>query len=109
MQMIGSLIFLFSFIMLTSACNEENSDLNPSEQEEEEDVAFYFGADLSYVNQILDHGGVYKENSEAKDPYKIFADNGTNLARFRLWHDPTWTKETYGANGTQLYNDLKDV
>ena len=94
--------------MLTSACDEENSQLSPPE-EEEEGSAFYFGADLSYVNQILDHGGVYKENNEVKDPYKIFAENGTNLARFRLWHNPIWTKEVYGGEGTQLYNDLSDV
>ena len=111
-RIISSLIFLFSFIMLTSACNEENSDPDPpveEEKEEGEGIAFYFGADLSYVNQVLDHGGVYKENNEVKDPYKIFADNGTNLARFRLWHDPAWTKEVYGGEGTQLYNDLSDV
>ena len=108
-RMISSLIFLFSSIMLTSACNEEDSQLSPPEEEAEEDSTFYFGADLSYVNQILDHGGVYKENNEVKDPYKIFADNGTNLARFRLWHDPAWTKEVYGAEGTKLYNNLRDV
>ena len=107
--MIRYLIFLFSSIMLTPACHEENSQPKPKEGEEEEDSTFYFGADLSYVNQVLDHGGVYKENNEVKDPYKIFGENGTNLARFRLWHDPAWTKEVYGAEGTQLYNDLSDV
>lgn len=69
----------------------------------------YFGADLSYVNQILDHGGVYQVNGVQKDPYQIFADKGTNLVRLRLWHNPAWTKTVYGAQGTQLYNDLKDV
>ena len=29
--------------------------------------------------------------------------------RLRLWHNPAWTKEVYGADGTQLYNDLRDV
>ncbi|WP_066508248.1 glycosyl hydrolase 53 family protein [Rufibacter sp. DG15C] len=70
---------------------------------------FYFGADLSYVNQILDKGGVYKDQSQAQSPYKIFKDHGANLVRFRLWHTPTWTKEVYGAEGTQQYSDLADV
>jgi arabinogalactan endo-1,4-beta-galactosidase len=70
---------------------------------------FYFGADLSFVNQILDHHGVYKVNGSVKDPYAIFRENGTNLVRLRLWHNPVWTKEVYGVEGTQMYNDLQDV
>lgn len=70
---------------------------------------FYFGADLSYVNQILDKGGVYKEEGATVSPYKIFKDHKANLVRVRLWHHPLWTKEVYGTAGTQLYSDLKDV
>jgi arabinogalactan endo-1,4-beta-galactosidase len=70
---------------------------------------FYFGADLSYANQILDKNGVFKINGIEKDPYTIFSDRGTNLVRLRLWHTPTWTKDVYNGDGTQLYNDLKDV
>lgn len=70
---------------------------------------FYFGADLSYVNQILDHSGVYKENNVVVSPYEIFKDHGTDVVRLRLWHNPLWTKEIYGTNGTQLYSDIKDV
>src|SRR5262245_59307382 len=43
-----------------------------------DDPAFYFGADLSYVNQILDHGGVYKDGDQIKSPYRIFKDHGTD-------------------------------
>jgi arabinogalactan endo-1,4-beta-galactosidase len=70
---------------------------------------FCMGADLSYVNQILDHNGKYRDSGVVRDPYKIFRDNGTNLVRLRLWHNPVWTKDVYGAQGTQLYNDIKDV
>lgn len=77
--------------------------------EEAGEDKFYFGADLSYVNQILDHGGVYRDEGEARSPYRIFKDHGTNLVRLRLWHNPAWTKEVYGAQGTQLYHDLYDV
>jgi arabinogalactan endo-1,4-beta-galactosidase len=70
---------------------------------------FYFGADLSYVNQILDHGGRYKNGNTTASPYQIFKEHGANLVRVRLWHQPTWTKEVYGASGQQLYHDLNDV
>src|SRR5690606_21022366 len=52
--------------------------------------AFYFGNDLSYVNQMEDCGAVFKEKGESKDVYQIFADHGTNLVRVRLWVDPSW-------------------
>lgn len=74
-----------------------------------EDPSFYFGADLSYVNQILDQGGVYKDDNVEKDPYEIFATHGTDLVRLRLWHNPSWTKEVYEPDGLQNYNDLADV
>ncbi|HEY5915778.1 MAG TPA: glycosyl hydrolase 53 family protein [Chryseolinea sp.] len=70
---------------------------------------FYFGADLSYVNQITDFNGVYKDNGQETSPYRIFKDHGANIIRFRLWNNPVWTKEVYGNDGKQLYNDLKDV
>jgi len=70
---------------------------------------FYFGADLSYVNQITDFKGVYKDNKQERSPYRIFKDHGANIIRFRLWNNPVWTREVYGNNGKQLYNDLKDV
>ena len=70
---------------------------------------FVYGADLSYVNQILEHGGVYRDNGQVKDPYQIFKDHGANLVRLRLWHTPTWTKDAYGSAGTKMYNDLEDV
>lgn len=101
------LIILLLFIYLSS-CKKDNK--NPGD-----DKVFYttdqfcMGADLSYVNQILDHNGVYKDSGEIRDPYRIFGDNGANIVRLRLWHNPVWTKEVYGSQGTQLYNDLADV
>ncbi len=67
---------------------------------------FYFGADLSYVNEMEDCGVVYKENGTTKDPYEIFADHGCNLVRLRLWHSPSW----YDAlNSGKRYSDFQDV
>lgn len=67
---------------------------------------FYFGNDLSYVNEMEDCGVVYKEKQTAKDPYKIFADHGGNLVRLRLWKNPVWYKT---LNTGKVYSDINDV
>ncbi|MEM1356824.1 MAG: glycosyl hydrolase 53 family protein, partial [Bacteroidota bacterium] len=67
---------------------------------------FYLGADLSYVNEMEDCGVVYQEEENAKDPYAIFADQGANLIRLRLWHTPAWYDE---LNDGRRYSDLADV
>lgn len=60
---------------------------------DKEKVSFYYGADLSYVNEMEDHGAIYKNDKNvAQDPFKIFKEAGTNLVRVRLWHNATWTK-----------------
>ncbi|MEO7989416.1 MAG: glycosyl hydrolase 53 family protein [Chryseolinea sp.] len=101
-------LIIFLSLNLLSFTNCKDSTVTPVPVEPDPSV-FYFGADLSYVNQILDHDGVYKDQNVVMNPYPIFKDNGANLVRLRLWHNPTWTKEVYGGDGTQLYNDLKDV
>lgn len=93
-------LVILAFLMLSTSCKKE--DILGKTQ-------FVMGADLSYVNQILEHGGVYRDNGQVKDPYRIFKDHGANLVRLRLWHTPTWTKEVYGSAGTKMYNDLADV
>jgi arabinogalactan endo-1,4-beta-galactosidase len=72
---------------------------------------FYFGNDLSYVNQMEDCGAVFKENNQAKDVYQIFADHGTNLVRVRLWLDPSWWQSplVQPQGVKSYYNDFVDV
>lgn len=71
---------------------------------------FYFGNDLSYVNQMEDCGGDFKENGVSKDVYQIFADRGTNLVRLRLWVDPTWQNSLVQPPGVkEQYSDYPDV
>ena len=67
---------------------------------------FYFGNDLSYVNEMEDCGVVYQENNNPKDPFQIFADKGSNLIRLRLWHAPSWYDD---LNNGQRYSDFQDV
>ncbi|MCB0293059.1 MAG: glycosyl hydrolase 53 family protein, partial [Calditrichaeota bacterium] len=68
--------------------------------------SFYFGSDMSYVNEMEDCGVTYYEDGEAKDPYSIFADHGCNLVRLRLWHTPAWYDS---LNQGKRYSDLADV
>ena len=49
---------------------------------------FYFGADLSYVNEMEQCGAVYYENGNPINLYGLFVEKGANLVRFRLWHTP---------------------
>ena len=92
-----NLIILILSVLLISCSKDDSEPLiieNPSSN------VFYYGADLSYVNEMEDCGAVYKDSNENfKDPYKIFAEAGTNLVRIRLWHNPTWTN----------YSNINDV
>lgn len=67
---------------------------------------FFFGADLSYANEMEDCGVTYKENGLTKDVHQIFADNGCNLVRLRLWHSPSWYDL---LNAGKRYADFQDV
>lgn len=67
---------------------------------------FYYGADISYTNEMEDCGAVFKENDKAVDPFNYFGQSGCNLIRLRLWHNPSWYKT---LNKGKLYSDLSDV
>jgi len=52
----------------------------------------YFGADLSFANEMDDCGAVYRENGKPADVYALFKEHGANLVRIRLWNNAAWTK-----------------
>ncbi|TFH50262.1 MAG: arabinogalactan endo-1,4-beta-galactosidase, partial [Bacteroidia bacterium] len=70
---------------------------------------FVMGADLSYVNQIIEHGGIYRDSDKISDPYVIFKKYGANAIRVRLWHNPEWTRAVYNPPAANMYNDFNDV
>jgi len=95
------IVFLACFLNCTSqnsieeAPPYENSTENTSETgvETDNNALFYYGADLSYVNEMEDCGALFKDaNGLTKSPYKIFSEAGANLVRVRLWHNPSWTE-----------------
>lgn len=99
-------LLALSPLFLFSTCKKQPglTDIDPTEPDSTD--VFYFGADLSYVNEMEDCGVVYKENGTAKDPYRIFADDKCNLVRLRLWHTPSWYDT---LNSGKRYSDLQDV
>ena len=63
------------------------------------DYLFYQGADLSYVNELEDNGVKYHKDGSDVDPFTLLRSYGANIARLRLWHNPSWTS----------YSTLNDV
>ena len=49
---------------------------------------FIKGADVSFLQQIEDNGGIFGENGAIKDPLQILKDNNINYIRIRLWNNP---------------------
>lgn len=68
---------------------------------------FVIGADMSYVNEIEDAGGVYQMNGKKEDPFTIVKSIGVNTVRVRLWHSPQWKKQLNKSG--KLYSDLYDA
>lgn len=47
----------------------------------------YFGADLSFANEMEDCGAVYREAGKPVDLFTLFKAHGANVARVRIWTD----------------------
>lgn len=91
-------VILLAFII--SACaNTSKSDCG---------LGFIMGVDLSYVNQVENHGGVYKENNVPVDVFKLFNEKGANMVRLRIWNNPDWIYKVYDGD-TPLYSGFEDV
>jgi arabinogalactan endo-1,4-beta-galactosidase len=100
MKFIKTICNLLLVITLVSCSSGSDS---PDKEEEiiDDTISFYYGADLSYVNEMEDCGAKYTDaNNITKDPFIIFKETGANLIRVRLWHNPTWTNYSN-------YNDVK--
>jgi arabinogalactan endo-1,4-beta-galactosidase len=65
---------------------------------------FSMGVDLSYVNQVEDYGGNYRDSGMTRDPFRIMREHGANTVRVRLWHNPGWVGK---LNNGKLFCDLQ--
>ena len=111
---LSTTVFFLLFISCSTSQNNDNGNNNYNNADDsttsdnpapisENPLEFYYGADLSYVNEMEDCGAIYKDaNGTTKDVYKIFSDEGANLIRVRLWHTPDWTNYSN-------YNDVKET
>ena len=106
-RMISLLFLVFTTLLSCQSENQpqfEPDTIRPPDSVTTETPAskldFYYGADLSYINEMIDCGAIYRNSQNVvEDPYSIFSNAGTNLVRVRLWHNPTWTN----------YSDYQDV
>jgi arabinogalactan endo-1,4-beta-galactosidase len=106
-----TMMFLLAlFFSVNVACNGNDDPIEPDTTDTTEPVTptFIFGADLSYVNQIEDHGGIYKLDNTNADPFATFAQKGTSMVRVRIWHNPDWVYDVYD-NTSPLYSGYDDV
>lgn len=94
-------LFLLPLVLLMACDLEPRIPDNEEEQQnQDQSSGFIRGADLSYVNEMVDCGAIYQnQDNEAKNPYDIFSESGADLVRVRLWHDAEWTD----------YSDYEDV
>lgn len=95
----------YLLVLAFAACGSGDSDLSDQVQntppgvdnpvaanDNNAQVDFFYGADLSYVNEMEDCGATYFDlENKPTDPYEIFANAGSNLVRIRLWNNPDWT------------------
>lgn len=71
---------------------------------------FYKGADLSYVNELEDCGSTYFDQEGVEtDVYELFANQGSNIVRLRLWHNPQWTNYSNLADVKKSIKRAKDL
>jgi len=75
-------LFATIIIFILSTANAKVHDGNDNT------IDLLKGADVSFIPQIEDLGGAYKENGIPQDPLKIFKDHGMNCIRLKLWHTP---------------------
>ena len=101
-------ILLIIFVVWLASFAGKNNKVNGADEKKKfyRWDEFNMGVDLSYVNQIEDYGGVYRDSGQARDCLKILKDHGANTVRIRLWHTPTWVGN---LNAGKLYYDLYGV
>jgi arabinogalactan endo-1,4-beta-galactosidase len=104
--------FILLFFLSGSSCGKKN---NPDDEIKKDTIHYFsakdfaMGVDLSYVNQVEDHGGVYRDSNQVRDPFANLKSHGANYVRVRLWHNPVWIRDAYKDPQKTLYSAYDDV
>ncbi|WP_462253903.1 glycoside hydrolase family 53 protein [Ekhidna sp.] len=78
--------FLFAIAIITATgCSSLDDDLILNNQ-------LILGADLSYLNEMLDCNATYNNQGIEVNPYDLFANEGCQMVRIRKWHSPSFNK-----------------
>ena len=107
-----NIIRLLIFILLITGCKKnasatiDNNNIDSTAYTYYKWTTFVMGSDLSFNNQLLNCGALYKDSGIIKDPFVIFHNHGNNVVRVRLWNHPSWLAS---YNNGHIYNDLVDV
>jgi arabinogalactan endo-1,4-beta-galactosidase len=67
------------------------------------------GGDVSLTDMVEEHGGVYKLDGVAADPFQLLSDSGMNLARLHLFVDPGNPEFSPSRNMRGSYANLPHV
>lgn len=100
------LITFSCFLFVLSCSNNKKEEISDPAIKYYRWDEFNMGVDLSYVNQVEDYGGVYRDSGRVKDCFKILKEYGANTVRVRLWHTPTWIGN---LNNGKMYYDIYGV
>ena len=78
-----SLAILAIVLLSLGACKP-----TPAPVEVKEEPKFFYGGDFSVLKKLEDHGGVYTFDGKKVDALELFAANGYNYGRVRIFHTP---------------------
>jgi len=100
---IRSIFSCFLLLLILFSCDNKNNQLD-NIKPEDQISDFYLGVDLSYVNEIENCSNGFFSQDEKVDPFQLFSNEGTNIIRVRLWHNPALIAPTFSA-----FSGISDV
>jgi arabinogalactan endo-1,4-beta-galactosidase len=78
-------------------------------ERDEQPYQMIAGGDVSLTDMVEEHGGVYKLDGVAADPFDILSNSGVNLARLHLFVDPGNPEFSPSRNMRGSYANLMHV
>jgi arabinogalactan endo-1,4-beta-galactosidase len=83
-----SLSFISTVVVSLLTINNGQPENEITVPNDSNNFGFIKGADVSFIPEIEDNGGIYKDDEVQTDALEIFSDHGINFIRLKLWHTP---------------------